>query len=403
MPPTGLKRRLAVVLSHPTQYYSPWFRWIRLSTEIEFRVFYLWDFGVTPQRDPHFGTTFEWDVDLLSGYDSEFVPNASKTPGAESFSGFNNPEITSRLKAWKPDAILLFGYKWATHIRVVLWATNHRIPMIFRGDSHLLGRAKPPLRVRLALRILYSRFAAFLYVGAANKEYFQAFGVPRAKLFFAPHAVNAELFNAESASHRSAADRLRSDLGLKPETKVILFAGKLVAAKQPMELLQAFAKLNVPRTALVFVGDGPEKEALKHLASELAAKGSALPVHFVPFSNQSEMPARYLASDLFVLPSRGVYETWGLAVNEAMMMGLPCIVSERVGCQRDLVSQGATGWVFNSDDPSALGKALSTALAEMGSPPRRAEIRAAVARRIAGYTYAQTTAGLIAAFEKLKT
>jgi glycosyltransferase involved in cell wall biosynthesis len=49
------------------------------------------------------------------------------------------------------------------------------------------------------------------------------------------------------------------------------------------------------------------------------------------------MPARYLLADLFVLASRGLYETWGLAVNEAMHMGVPALVSDRVGCQRDLV------------------------------------------------------------------
>ena len=71
-------RRLAIVLSHPVQYYSPWFRWLRANTALEFRVFYLWEAGVTAQPDPEFLTTFKWDVDLLSGYDSEFVPNTAR-------------------------------------------------------------------------------------------------------------------------------------------------------------------------------------------------------------------------------------------------------------------------------------------------------------------------------------
>jgi glycosyltransferase involved in cell wall biosynthesis len=66
------------------------------------------------------------------------------------------------------------------------------------------------------------------------------------------------------------------------------------------------------------------------------------------------MPARYLLADIFVLPSRGHYETWGLAVNEAMHLGVPCLVSDLVGCQRDLVTPGETGWVFSADDPEAL-------------------------------------------------
>jgi glycosyltransferase involved in cell wall biosynthesis len=394
-------KRLAVVLSHPTQYYSPWFRWIQLHTGLRFKVFYLWDFGVTQKRDPHFGTTFEWDVDLLSGYESEFVPNLSRNPGAESFFGFKNPALTKRLGSWGPDVILLFGYKWESHIRVILWAMCHGIPLIFRGDSHLLGRQKPALHVRVALRLIYSRFASFLYVGEANKRYFEEFGVRRSKLFFAPHSVNTELFDPASPAYRTASEKLRSDLGLTAETRVVLFAGKLVSAKQPGELLQAFAAINLPCTALIFVGEGPEKGKLQSMVARFSTTPSGPRVAFLPFSNQSEMPARYLAADIFILPSRGVYETWGLAVNEAMHMGLPCIVSERVGCQTDLVTPGETGWVFNSDDPAALEKVLYSALEEIGSPSRKNAIRDLVERRIAGYTYVQTTEGLIAALGAL--
>src|SRR5208283_664631 len=122
-------RRLAVVLSHPTQYYSPWFRWLRSRTALDFHVFYLWDFGVAPRRDPQFGTSFEWDVDLLSGYDCEFVPNMSAKPGADRFFGFRNPGLPRRLSALGPDALLLFGYKWASHLRAVAWARRKGVPI----------------------------------------------------------------------------------------------------------------------------------------------------------------------------------------------------------------------------------------------------------------------------------
>ena len=93
-------RRLAIILSHPVQYYSPWFRWLRAHAAIEFKVFYLWQFGVTTQRDPQFETAFQWDVDLLAGYDSEFVPNRARDPGTHHFRGLDNPELCRRLAAW---------------------------------------------------------------------------------------------------------------------------------------------------------------------------------------------------------------------------------------------------------------------------------------------------------------
>jgi len=425
--------RLAIVLSHPTQYYSPWFRWLKAHTTIEFRVFYLWEFGVSARRDPQFKTVFAWDVDLLSGYESEFVPNVARSPGAESFWGFNNPSLAGRLAAWRPDALLIFGYKWLTHVRTIGWARRRGVPLIFRGDSHFLGRPDPGWRRTLPLRWLFRRFAAVTYVGAPNRAYFEKLGVPPRKLFFAPHAVNRELFDPANPGHRAAAAALRAELGIGPGTRVVLFAGKLLQAKQPRALLEAFLKADAAyagrgqvefsavgqpdRTKLdltpsaaekrdgniastfsfVFVGEGDEKARLQ----EIARGAPAGSVHFLPFANQSEMPSRYLLADIFALPSRGLYETWGLAVNEAMHMGVPCLVSDRVGCQQDLVTDGQTGWVFRADDPGTLQDKLGVAMAAVADDAGREKLRAAVLGRISGYTYEQTTNGLLAAIGSL--
>jgi glycosyltransferase involved in cell wall biosynthesis len=121
-------------------------------------------------------------------------------------------------------------------------------------------------------------------------------------------------------------------------------------------------------------------------------------VRFLPFANQSEMPSRYTLADLFVLPSRGLYETWGLAVNEAMHLGVPCLVSDRVGCQRDLVTDGETGWVFPATDAAALQATLARALDALRGDTT--ELRLRLAARIGGYTYAQATRGLQSALEQ---
>lgn len=383
--------RLAIVVSHPTQYYSPWFRSLAAHGAAEVRVFYLWDFGVVERHDPQFGRRFAWDVDLLRGYAHEFVPNVSRHPGTHSFRGLRNPALPARLEAWPPDALLLFGYNYATHLRTMLWARRRRIPLLFRGDSHFIGRPAPRGFRRALLQLLYRQFAAITYVGQANRDYFRTLGVPETRLFFAPHAVDATLFDPGQPVHRDAAAALRSTLGLGSATCVVLFAGKLVPAKQPRELLQAFAALRARDAALVFVGDGEEKPALLALA-RAAAPGT---VHFLPFANQSEMPARYLLADLFALPSRGLYETWGLAVNEAMHMGVPALVSERVGCQRDLVNDGSTGWVFSAGEAGSLQAKLATAIDAVRAD--REGFRGRVRERIARYSYAAATDGAVAA------
>lgn len=376
------------------QYYSPWFRWLRAHTELSFRVFYLWNFGVTAQRDPQFETAFQWDVDLLAGYDSEFVPNVARDPGTHHFRGLNNPTLTARLAAWQPSAVLLFGYNWLSHQRALWWARRRGLPLLFRGDSHLLGRGLPSLPVRLALRFLYRQFRAITCVGSANRAYFRALGVSEERLFLAPHSVNHEHFDPANPATRAAAAALRTELDLNGK-RVVLYAGKFQERKQPVELLRAFIAVTGPNDALIFVGDGP-------LRGEMEALAKSHPeahVRFLPFANQSAMPARYLLADIFALPSRGFYETWGLAVNEAMHLGVPCLVSDLVGCQQDLVHPGESGWVFPAHDVAALTATLEAALRT--SPEEIGRLRRNVATIIQRFTYEQTSTGLLQALASL--
>jgi glycosyltransferase involved in cell wall biosynthesis len=384
--------RLAIVLSHPTQYYSPWFRWMRVNTALNFRVFYLSDFGIRASTDKKFGQTFAWDIDLTSGYEWEMVPNAAARPDTLRYDGLKNPEIFSRLRLYAPSVVLLFGYNYHTHLRLIAWARLHGLPLIFRGDSHAISRDRLPWKKRWALRFLYGQFAAITYVGRANHDYFRLCGVPENKLFFAPHAVDAARFTEAAPLASIGAKALRDKLGLNGKI-VVLFAGKLIPEKQPRALLEAFISVAAPELALVFVGDGTEKAALQ----EQAQRHPAVAVHFLSFANQTEMPSRYALADLLVLPSRGAYETWGLVVNEAMHLGVPALVSDQVGCQRDLVEDGKTGWVFTAEDPESLRSKLREALSALRDPGRASAVRDHVHDRIVRYTYEQTTAGLQAA------
>lgn len=390
--PAGLPR-LAVVLSHPTQYYSPWFRWLRQHTPLSFRVFYLWDFGVVAQQDPQFERTIRWDVDLLSGYDHEFVPNLARDPGTHHFKGLYNPQLGARLGAWGPEAVLLFGYGWGTHLRAILWARRRGLPLLLRGDSHLLGRSRPTFIKRMLLQVLFRQFAAALPVGQANHDYFREFGLPDSRLFFAPHSVDTSRFDPEDPATIDGARELRDSLGLAGK-RVLLFAGKFHERKQPVPLLRAFLRHAGPDDALVLVGDGPERARLESLAA-----GGRSAVRILPFVNQSKIPSHYAMADIFALPSRGVYETWGLAVNEAMHLGRPCLVSDRVGCQLDLVQPGSTGWVFAVAEPDGLDRAVASALRTV--PAELHRLGANARKRAAGYTYAETSAGLMNALLSL--
>jgi glycosyltransferase involved in cell wall biosynthesis len=119
-------------------------------------------------------------------------------------------------------------------------------------------------------------------------------------------------------------------------------------------------------------------------------------VTFTGFLNQSEISNAYKSADVFVLPSR--FEPWGLVVNEAMNFGLPCIVSDRVGCGPDLVVGHDTGAVFPFDDPSRLSSALGDLL---NDPQRTQDMGVNALRRIDTWDFARCARGIAEALDAL--
>lgn len=347
--------RLAVVVSHPIQYYSPWFRHLASRSELELKVFYLWDFGIKETNDEKFGTSFVWDIPLLDGYDHQLFENKSSDPGTHHFKGLDNPGAEGALLEWSPDAILLFGYNYATHLRLILSRRLRRIPMFIRGDSHNLFPVtgwKQSLS-RFLRKLLFKRFQGVLSVGQANEEYYAQCGVPRSKMTRAYHCVDNERFRNAKPEAEKLAVSWKTELGIPDDHFVFLFAGKFESKKRPLDLLEAFQKLKLPKTSLLLIGGGEHEAALHEKAGDN--------VYFAPFQNQSQMPKVYASGDVVVLPSFGRGETWGLAVNEAMNLARPAIVSSHVGCGPDLVIEDKTGWIFEAGNIEALAGAMRKA------------------------------------------
>ena len=69
---------------------------------------------------------------------------------------------------------------------------------------------------------------------------------------------------------------------------------------------------------------------------------------FLDFQNQQKMPVVYRLGDVTVLCSHS--ETWGLAVNEAMASGRAILVSDSVGCAKDLVENARNGFIFQTSN-----------------------------------------------------
>ena len=350
-----MKARLAVITTHPIQYNAPLFRMISERGIIELKVYYTWgDSSIKPKFDPGFGKLIEWDIPLLNGYQYEFLENTAIDKGSHHFNGIINPTLIERVNKWKPTAILVFGWSNRSHLSALRYFHN-KIPVLFRGDSTLLGESSgfsiQKFLRRTFLRLIYNYVDYALYVGKQNYKYYVAHGLKASQLVHAPHAIDNDRFMHREKDLEHRLKELSDKFGIPRDSTVFLFAGKLERQKNPALLLEAFAEVDTLNSHLLIVGNG-------HLEAELKIYGKHLKnIHFLDFQNQTMMPLIYRLADIFVLPSQS--ETWGLSLNEAMACGCTILVSTKCGACEDLVIEGVTGFSFESGNKSDLRSKLS--------------------------------------------
>jgi glycosyltransferase involved in cell wall biosynthesis len=368
--------RIGFLVSHPIQYYAPIF--LALAKRCDLTVFFAHRQTAQGQAKAGYGVGFQWDVDLLSGYESRFLANVSRQPSTDVFGGCDTPRVAQEIEQGRFDAFLVPGWGLKSYLQAARACRRARVPVLVRGDSQLASQRGGALRMAKALvfPLFLRRFDGFLYVGRRNREYLEHYGIRPDRLFFSPHCIDNDAFRAGSDAARLKSPRA----GSGPAR--LLFVGKLVDSKRPFDVLEAAALIGDRRVEVAFAGAGAAEPKLRQAA---AAAGVAAVFH--GFVNQSELPAVYAAADVIVSPS---VETWGLVVNEAMACGLPAVVSDAVGCGPDLIEEGLTGAVFPLGDTAALARAIERVLAL--DPERR---RAAISARMAVYSPERTAQGIM--------
>lgn len=377
--------RLCVLTTHPIQYMAPWFRMLAADPSLDVEVIFLRE--LTPiQQGVGFGTAFQWDLPLREGY-------ASQVLGVDAGIG-KLPRLLMRLyrtlRLRRPAAVMITGWNepglWAAYPLLRLLG----VPVIVRGESNALRARSAP--IKLLHRMLLSLASAFVVIGKANRHFYLDNGVAPDRLFAGAYFVESERMVAMAAAHAADRARLRDGGGFGDEDFVFSFVGKHVPFKRPVLLVEAaaLARQRGWPVKLLFAGSGELTDDLKRRAVELG-----VPVHFTGFLNQTEMWKAYVPADAFVLPSTNG-ETWGLVTNEAMLFGLPVIVSDQVGCGPDLVIEGETGYVFSGG-----AEGLADAMAKLLMRRDDAKAMGAAGRRLVleQYSMPVATAGLKAALK----
>jgi glycosyltransferase involved in cell wall biosynthesis len=382
--------RVGHLVSHPIHYFAPLYRELASRPEIDLTVHFYSDAPLRGSHDAQFGRRVAWDTPLLEGYKHRFARSASQTP-ARASNARPQLDVVREVVNARYDVVWAHGYAHATTWLAMISAHARGARLLIRDEQTLLHErpfVKSAART-IALRQLFARSSG-LYIGGENRRFMLAHGMREDRMFASRYCVDNASFRGRAAELGPQRAEVRTSFGIDDDAPVVLFAGKLIDKKQPLRLIEAFASVrSMKHCWLLLAGDGPLRGACEALVKRLDVPN----VVFAGFLNQSEMPRAYAASDVFVLPSK-LHETWGLVVNEAMNFGLPVVVSDKVGCGRDLVRTGENGVIVAHDSTPQLASALVSLV-------RDGELRRSYGARsreiVSAYTIESAADGIVAA------
>ena len=358
--------RLAVLISHPIQYFRPVFAELAQHNDLDLQVFFGCNHGCETSFDPDFGVSFAWDVMANDGFVHAFI---TRQPLAHlSQLRFALPMAWSaarRIAAWNPDQVLVFAYTPAFIALTTLFLKLRGQSLMLRADGTDRAFRRSPFKSILKdnlLRLWYKQFQHIFPIGRDSNAHFARLGVPAPKRHPIPYAVDVDFFACQYQSWSPQRWNLRQDLGIPSADIVLLWSAKMTTVKAPLQLVEALKRVSTDqrkRFWFVAMGDGPLRKTFELQIQEL------LPgrCHFLGFCNQTEISRGYAMADALVFPSvEG--ETWGLVVNEALQFGLAVIASDHPGSVADLLASKSPlpsgSVVFPSGNTVAFAMALQS-------------------------------------------
>ncbi len=281
------------------------------------------------------------------------------------------PGITNWLDRFHPDVLVIEANpREVTNLLATAWMRRRGRPVLGWGLGAAGGRGViAPIR-RALRRASLGGLSGVIAYSTRGKTEFEALGFPSSRVFVAANAIAPRPSISVRESRSQGVEESRS--GRQPARgrgragpPRLLFVGRLQPRKRVDLLLEACASLAEP-IELWVVGGGPARPDLESMARRVfpAAK-------FHGDQRGVALEALFDQADLFVLPGTG-----GLAVQQALVHGLPVIVAQGDGTQRDMVTP-ENGWLVPDGDRAALQAAIATALSDrtrleaMGQASRR--------------------------------
>jgi glycosyltransferase involved in cell wall biosynthesis len=356
-------------------------------SDISLKVIYFSDETVKEFRDNQFGVNIKWDIPLLEGYESIFIKNNSWKPSINNgFFGLVNFGIVKELRERERSIVVVHGWAFFSNLLAIWVARFYGHTVCLRGESpakHELKRSNLKQWGRwLFFKIfLFPRITKFLFIGDQNRSFYKQWGVRDERLIFTPYSVDNDRFRSDFTILSSQRNELRSKIGAFDKTHIVLFSGKFIPKKRPMDLLKAVVKISNPDLIVIMMGDGLLRTDMERFIDENKLQSNVIITGFV---NQTEISKYYVMADAFVMCSEAG-ETWGLSMNEAMNFNLPIISSDMTGSSDDLVKIEQNGFIFRTGDIDQLTECIGKIVS--ASDGKRKAMGIVSSQIVSGYSY----------------
>lgn len=271
------------------------------------------------------------------------------------------------LEELRPNVIHASSIHFQGSIAGARLAGRRRIPLVTTG--HVGSIRKLPVVTRAATfayensvsRFLIRSSARVIAVSAAVARHLESRGASRGMVSVVENGVDHGRF---APTERNVG---RTE---------IMFVGRLIQNKGPMEVLNAFAGLENVDARLTFVGDGPMRESLESRTRDLSASTQ---VRFV--GHVQDVAPHLSDADVLVRPSQT--EGQSLAILEAMASGIAVIASD-IEANSELITHGEEGLLVAPGDTSELARAIERLIADRSL---RGNLAASAYRRSLGHSW----------------
>ena len=322
----------------------------------------------------------QWNLDLQESDELFTVLEGKQYRPAGQLNPFSfkfNFSVLAALKRRSPDVVILSGYAHPTMWLAAYWCLRHRIRFGITTESSSQTTSRNPVLAvarQLVVRLLFSKIHFGLAVSQrAGHDLRTLVHNDQLPVFPFPNTPDVDQIERILETNESViAARSGFNVAVSADDVVIVFVGRLIEAKRPMDLLSAVAGLPVEfqqKLKIFFLGEGPLKPLLAQKAQGLTAA-----VNFCGWIADYEQNITLIASsDLMVLPSQ--HEPWGAVVNEGMAAGTCVIASDHVGAAQDMITHSENGFVFPMGDVDALRAIVQNAMTEADLPKISAAAR----------------------------